>query len=369
MTTRTLYLHIGMGRCGSSAIQTFAQSNRETLAELGVALPASDLDTGLAVKHSGNATGLAMALRKHPDKAPEAAAIAAKVAGHVQSLTAPNCMLSSEFLYSLHAAHFAELKRAFNEAGFQVVVICYVREQREWMMSRYGQAVKSRKWTNPLEKYLLEAFRTPSLRYGSYLRPLREIFGSDNFRIRIFERHRMVGNDVRKDFCDAIGLPAARMSFLADNANASGNLLQIETMRAMNGVPDGAHFKFNNRDFLRITHGLFVSGKMAAPEGMHRLVRPRVMKKIGAYFAAENESFRAEFFPSVEAPLFSSQIPDQYDMIGPRDHATVDAVILYNEYVNRMLRRQTARNPSAAGGLGRDTAPSEASKPDHALAG
>ena len=141
------------------------------------------------------------------------------------------------------------------------------------------------------------------------------------------------------------------MTFNTGGTNASGNLLQIELMRAMNGAPEGTHFKFNNRDFLRTTEDLFTSEKMTSPEDMYRLVQPRVMQKIGAYFQSGNEKFRAEFFPSIEAPLFAGRIPEKYQMIGVNDNVAADTAVLLNEYVNRVLQRQAAsvRRPSKGG--------------------
>jgi hypothetical protein len=341
---RTLYFHIGMGRCGSSAIQGFVRQNREALSQAGITLPSgADLGSSVALRHSGNATGLALTLRNERRETAEATAAIAKAAAHLRAIATPHALLSSEFFYALPVANFAALKRAFNEAGFDVVVVCYIREQREWMISRYGQAVKARKWTRTLEQYMRESFRSETLRYLTHLRPLRELFGAENLIVRVFERPRLAEGDVRKDLCGILGVPPAAMTFDTGDANASGNLLQIELMRAMNGAPAGRHFRFNNRDFLRTTEELFTSGQMTAPEHMYRLVRPRLMKKIGEYFKRENEEFRAEFLPQAPTPLFSDRIPETYPAIGADDHIAADTAVLLHEYVNRVLERDASR--------------------------
>src|SRR5688572_16423045 len=194
---RKLFLHIGMGRCGSRAIQGFARENSAKLLEKGIAYPTgSDLGAALGPKHNGNGTGVAHKLRsKKVDDATSRRALA-RMCEHVRSLAVPNCLISSEFFYLVPSENFQELKRAFNEIGFDVVVICYIREQREWMISKFGQALKKRK-KETLEESLLRSYMNRGLDYEWQFGRLRAVFGKERVVLRIFERARLLNQDVR----------------------------------------------------------------------------------------------------------------------------------------------------------------------------
>ena len=84
-----------------------------------------------------------------------------------------NILLSSEWFLA-DAQLVQRSVDALAADGRQVRVVAYVREQREWLVSRYAQAVKSRRWSLPLEQYVQNTYETPGLNYAKVFRELSE---------------------------------------------------------------------------------------------------------------------------------------------------------------------------------------------------
>jgi len=126
---RSLFLHVGLPQCGSSALQDWAATNRALLAAQGLAWPRTD-DCGLmAARHRW----LVEALRHGPDgRLPR---VLAEASGDV--------LISAEGL-TLHFHDFAPAHLAwFREvtAGWDVRLILMTRDMSGWQRSMWKQCM------------------------------------------------------------------------------------------------------------------------------------------------------------------------------------------------------------------------------------
>lgn len=138
-------VHIGSTKTGSSAVQRFMDDHRDALRAAGVLYPAAGILSGAhhlfaAMAHQG-------AWRMHRDvlgeppfeqRGPLCTALAEEVAG----FAGDTVVLSSEYLWTVREpGQFAELLQEAGIGSFEV--LCYVREISEWLLSHYGQGVRS----------------------------------------------------------------------------------------------------------------------------------------------------------------------------------------------------------------------------------
>ncbi len=149
---KTVYLHVGNFKTGTSAIQKYCSDHREELLLAGVDYLASARPAG----HSTNHGCLPLSLYRklgvftpawydNPETFDEVAAV---VRAEIASSSAPTVLISSEEFYRLASfreevrrSAMGELKELF--AGYEVQVVMYVREPLDFLKSWYNQVNKS----------------------------------------------------------------------------------------------------------------------------------------------------------------------------------------------------------------------------------
>lgn len=188
---RTLMLHIGMGKTGTSALQAGLVHNRERLAACGIDYPAhpSDDVARAGGMTAGNGSGLADLLHSELAGAPVDLAHARagwrSVAAEVARNPLPRILYSSELMYRFRPEHLAALVEATEEAGVDLRIVAYVRDIAPYFVSSYSQRVKYNGFAGSLEDYLggSEDFERRAELFRPKLRELVEIAGSPRVRV------------------------------------------------------------------------------------------------------------------------------------------------------------------------------------------
>jgi hypothetical protein len=135
---KNLYLHIGLGKTGSSALQSWLSLNSSTLLQQGYSYADLVPEAKLGKVSSGNGYVLFVALRKG-DYAEAERLI-------TESYFVSGCeraIISCELLQNLALARLRVLQDIFARHDIQVTVIAYVRSFYEHLYSTYAQHVKS----------------------------------------------------------------------------------------------------------------------------------------------------------------------------------------------------------------------------------
>jgi hypothetical protein len=200
---RTLYIHIGQPKTGSSSIQRFLVDNRAALLDAGLGLgPYMTLPTGKSLP-----------LRR---------AIAAKGLGAVMAELAAspgeNLVISSEHLCSLLVdTRQAEAIRDAARRHFRPVVVVFLRRQDYWLESDYAQEVKTC-YAGSIQAFAAAALADGAgFDYDGGLARLERIFGRDHLRVLLYRDRGP--NDVVADFLAALDLGLG-----PDRAAAAGRL-------------------------------------------------------------------------------------------------------------------------------------------------
>lgn len=137
MTEKTLFVHCGGSKTGSSAIQNFLELRRDSLAALGFAYLNPVKISSEHQVQSGNGAELATMLMD------------SQLAGmdpqeHLQRLVgeAPNAICSSEFFSDMDSAAWNRLHAAAERIGIALRPIFFVRNVIPFLGSLYDQAIK-----------------------------------------------------------------------------------------------------------------------------------------------------------------------------------------------------------------------------------
>lgn len=147
---RTLHLHVGLPKCGSSSLQSFLRKHQATLADLGFDYPA------LAADDIGNLTPFLMAASGSPRKTFlnryqdfEADQASAALHAALAASTAPNMILSAE---GAMMALTRQSVQPFWQGFDRVVPHLFLRPRALWIASYYAQNVRAGRFRRPLRQ-------------------------------------------------------------------------------------------------------------------------------------------------------------------------------------------------------------------------
>lgn len=201
----TTYLHIGMQKTGTTALQRSMSSHREELRSKGILYPSGTLGVGDGSQDAHHFLAHAIKGRKTsytPDVAFERLEEHCAAIRNLADAHAGPLVLSSED-FSLLSPPQVKTLAALLPSDTRVVV--YLRRQDFWADSLYGQMLKFSK-PGTIDEFL--GRQNKRLDYSSFLHRWADAFGKQAIIIRTYEGPAQ--ENLWLDFCDAIGQPAAR---------------------------------------------------------------------------------------------------------------------------------------------------------------
>lgn len=224
--TRTIHLHIGAHKTGTTTVQHFFHSNRARLAALGYLYPN-------ACRYQYAQHRLAFALKEMKDWAkldvPDFQAEAEDLRAEIDSADLPNVIVSSEEFFALSAARIGQLAAAF--AGFEVKILAVLRRPDELFASIYNQKVKDPKngFKVDYARFLADPRSlSTDLRFEEMLANWAHVFGPDAITAMCYEAHP----DAVKLVCRALDLRPARQFRRSDaRINESVSVRTAELVR------------------------------------------------------------------------------------------------------------------------------------------
>lgn len=224
---KTIFVHVGSHKTGTTALQTFFSLNSALLRKKG---GVHYLNTGRGGASPECHHILALALRDQlpPDAVP-----------FLQEIESSDCskfLISSEIFMEYHAA--PKLREAFRDYDVQLVL--YVRRQDLRTQSEYNFAVKSAKcrFSGIIHDYYLCKQRLDFLNYHHHLEQYRAVFGHDHIWVRVHQPHPSE-NSIYLEFLEILGIPWSDEFIVAcdQRANRSLTLPCLEFKRLLNKTP------------------------------------------------------------------------------------------------------------------------------------
>jgi hypothetical protein len=195
MRKRAIFVHVGLHKTGSTAIQRMLSDNSRILLKDGFLYPKVG-QISEPVRSLGHHR-LAWSLHRDPNLM----SLWGELREEITRSRAENVLLSSEeFEFVRQAAHYQRMRAELPEARFQI--ICYLRRQDELLESEYNQHIKQG-GTNTPGDFITRMMRR--LNYGKYLHVLEEVFGRQNMIVRVYEKSQLEGG-LYVDFFQCLGL-------------------------------------------------------------------------------------------------------------------------------------------------------------------
>lgn len=229
---KTVYLHIGTFKTGTTALQRILFSNRKKLLEEGYLYP----NEGIPNKWNPGQIVLSWSFTHSddfyvlPEKTYDLRDIRERIIAAINEHSAENIIISSEYFSLFDVNQVAQVKEMFND--FKVVVIIYLRNQSSFFLSLYSEQVKK-----GYSKSIKEFHQEFEYR-GNYYQILENwgnVFGDENVIIKIYPESRSKDWLV-DDFLQTLKMPLKSNQLIHGkktfNVSLSGKTLKI--MRFLN---------------------------------------------------------------------------------------------------------------------------------------
>ena len=197
---KTVFLHAGTHKTGTTSLQTFFTANAAVLRRSGILVPRA----GRAISKGGNLQdghhNLAWELNDIKLFAPQDGTFEDLLA-EIRHEDAPSVFISSEDLEWLHGkpAVLAGMAERFAEIGYRTAPVLYLRAQPQYVTAIYVEGSKSGFLMN-YRRYLDEILRTGAFvpdprvinrfEYGPLVDAFAAAFGSENLNVRGYEAGR-----------------------------------------------------------------------------------------------------------------------------------------------------------------------------------
>jgi hypothetical protein len=202
---KQLYIHIGLHKTGTTAIQHFLHTNRTALEAAGYLYPGKEI--------AQHAIGW-MFNEIHPSHQ-DLARECHELFEEIKNSHYHNIVLSSETLSAYKRANAPKLKQYLDlelDSEWSAKIIVYLRRQDHWLESRYMENIRTdyslsskylKEYTFP--EFLANYHKYYELDYFQRLRSWEEVFGRENIIVRPYEKLQWQG-DITRDFLQAIGI-------------------------------------------------------------------------------------------------------------------------------------------------------------------
>lgn len=208
---RSCFVHVGVHKTGTTAIQRFLAGNPGALATAGLYYPHAGRRSVTLAGHHNVASEL-----RGSTNFDAAAGTLADVTSEIARVRPPRACLSSEKFAPMceNETALATLRDAIAAIGYRPRIVVYVRAQPAYAESLYAELVKHGS-TRPLAQYLDELVRDGVVReravyhfeFGRLIDRFATVFGCDDVIVRGY-RDRGRAEALVHDFLAAVGVTA-----------------------------------------------------------------------------------------------------------------------------------------------------------------
>ena len=213
---KTLYLHIGTSKTGTTTIQTYCGINREQLKSKGVLFPIMPYHYDRITKNrNGHFLYATIYENGVRNKEKEKQVLKQELDYIVDCFKDyDNVLLSEESIWWATATRrkglWKYLQEHSQQNNYQVKIIVYLRRQDQFMMSRYNQILKTD--TGGGTQRFYEYFKDMNgkykcvMNYRQRLDYMAKFFPKENIVVKRFDRSYFYNGDLNADFLHILGV-------------------------------------------------------------------------------------------------------------------------------------------------------------------
>lgn len=229
---RVMYLHVGAGKTGTSALQVAFARNADRLLAAGILYPADAMSGHAKAGRVTSGNGVALAKYLGVPFGPAADGIRSD---HLKEEVAHAYCAGLDLLYSSETLSVVQPEQArefvafANDIGYQVRAVIYFRAIADHAVSLYQQTIKHGETRLDLVEYLREVYSAGQL---DTLTNLLRIFHPDDIIARNYD---LAAKHLVEDFLTKVlGLDARDYDTAVEVINRSLTDVEIALMRVMN---------------------------------------------------------------------------------------------------------------------------------------
>ncbi len=225
---KKIFLHIGAGKTGTSALQSHFVLNKQHLERNNYYYPATknELKAKELKITAGNGIDLAQLLRQEDCNIESIEALALQ---YIQDANGKDIIISSEILTLFRPACAKVFKDAVNRLGYEIIVIYYVRAIADHLLSSYHQQLKRHAYSKKFTAFIQN-------RKNNFLETISKsinVFGRENLIVKNYD---VVKGNIFLDFIENILEIGDMQNLIVENKKINRSLTEFEValMRYMN---------------------------------------------------------------------------------------------------------------------------------------
>lgn len=195
---KTLFLHIGAVKTGSTSIQNFLASQQDGLVDVLY----FDISKSCYLLNAlAKKCGYSKINPNTPHYQCDADQLLAEIAAELQTSPEQTIIISQENFSRIYQDHrvIACACDFFKECGLEVKVILYVRRQDQWLESWYQEHIKQR--DSFADTFTEWQYGSESCDHHRTVQLWEKAFGKENVVVRPFEKGQFADGDLIEDFC------------------------------------------------------------------------------------------------------------------------------------------------------------------------
>ncbi len=315
---KTLYVHLGMPKAGSTALQEFLYMNRGLLEQTGLLYPdprALEQFSRDPQKMSGHhivpmyLTGFFWA--SFPKKeGVDAADVIRFIKLQIAESTAPKALLSSEACWFM--LNRQDVVNSFADAfsDFNLKVIVYLRRQDDHIQSGYNECIKSSFYTMTVDEFIEDRFHDPSNQYYTHLMYWANAIGRENILTRLYDKSCLINGSIFEDLLAQCGYGWNQELHLPEkDANPRMSLNALMFQRCINLLFGEKKIR---EDFSKhmMQFSVFEDRESAKAFMAKSLLTPGQRKKILNHYESENKMLVKELLKPPDGLCFSCEKPN-----------------------------------------------------------
>ena len=312
-----LWLHFGMPKTGTTALQAFLRGSPSTLDDIGVRYMQSGrrkLDADSRLKISHNILAFRINQSDQPMD-PFRSAMAAEYAANADK----TCLVSSEMLYSCDQHRLAQVFADIPAEDMRITYYC--RRYSDFFEADYKQRAKNGRLARSGSEFIKAQLAQIEAKPDSYsfayrAAQIRQAFPGVAIQPMIYERSQMLRENVVDDFFSRIGTPLPEDRAVIPSSNMSQSRVASEAF----GIVTRALGRQRSRQLRRI--------KIDDPVMVRRndVLEPDERAWLDDFMAKHDAAFQQEFFPdrtqlftpqqlSAEEQGFRRDTPQEYEAL------------------------------------------------------
>jgi len=293
---KTIHLHIGNYKTGSTAIQHFLGDNREAFLKQGYYIPLTGFD-GTA-HHEW-----LWALRDEKMARPKEE-LYRDLRAEIEPCGYEHILASSEVFFNGLSAE------AFQEAmgdGFQIRVICFLRRQDLFLSAFHQQMIKHWRYRITKKPVVKDMVKGPSVQYLESIKRWEEVCGPDNIVVLPYEKSQMADGLIGS-FLLALERHVSQFSVRAEakQVNTTIHRELLEFLRLANNVE---MTKEEHNALLEVLSNISNRVKDSKFSKLSAL-SPKDRQDILDHFAQDNVTIAQDYLGRQDGRLFYDDPPD-----------------------------------------------------------